>query len=96
MSPTRRTREKSVHVEDAPTGPILWEREGPVPNLLLSCELSAARTALEGAPCAPGDEFTLRALQDERRRPREVRTPLPEDVVNFRPEEAPNLDRDFS
>ena len=58
-------------------------------------ELSTARIALEGAPCAPGDEFTLRALQDERRRPREARTPLTEDVANFRPEEAPNLDRDF-
>ena len=48
-----------------------------------SLAFMGARTALEGAPCAPGDEFTLRAMQDERRRPREVRTPLPEDDVNF-------------
>ena len=25
VSPTRRTQEQSVHAEDAPTGPILWE-----------------------------------------------------------------------
>ena len=46
VSPTRRTREKSVHAEDAPTGPILWEREGPVPSLSLSwvsCPLHALR-----------------------------------------------------
>ena len=34
------------HAEDAPTGPILWEREGPVPSLSLSwvsCPLHALR-----------------------------------------------------
>ena len=61
-------------------------------SLAFMSELSASRTALEGAPCAPGDEFTLRALQDERRRPREVRTPLPDHIVNFHPA---NLDRDL-
>ena len=92
VSPTTRTQEQSVHAEDAPTGPILWEREGLVPSLSLSW---AARTALEGGPSAPRDEFTLRALPDERRQPREFRTPLQEDIVNFLPEEAPNLDRDW-
>ena len=87
-----RSRRGRTHMSDS-----LGKRVTRAQSLAFMVELSAARTALEGAPCAPGDEFTLRALQDERRRQREVRTPLPlpEDVVNFRPEEAPNLDRDF-
>ena len=32
-------------------------------------ELSAARSALEGAPVAPGNDATLSALQDLRKRP---------------------------
>ena len=45
-------------------------------------DLSAARTALEGAPCAPGDDITLRGLQDERRRPQRARVPVPEEVMD--------------
>ena len=46
-------------------------------------ELSAAYNAFEGAPCAPGDNITLWA-QDERRR--QLRFPIPREVIEHRPE----------
>ena len=58
-------------------------------------ELSAARNALEGDPCAPGDNITLRALQDESRRPQHPRFPVPREVLEHRPEVEPALDRDW-
>ena len=58
-------------------------------------ELSAARNALEGAPCAPGDNITLRALQDESHRPKHPRFPVPREVLEHRPEVEPALDRDW-
>ena len=85
-----RSRRGRTHRSDS-----LVKRGTRAQSLAFLGELSAARIALEGAPCAPGDEFTLRALQDERRRPREPRTQLLEDIVHFQPEEAPNLDRDW-
>ena len=84
-----RSRRRRTHRSDS-----LGKKGTRAQSFAFMGELSSARTALEGGPCAPGDEFTLRALQDERRRPRELRTPLPEDIVNFRPE-APNVDRDW-
>ena len=57
--------------------------------------LSAARTALEGAPCAPGGGITLRGLQDERRRPQRARVPIPQEVMDHRPEVDPSIDRDW-
>ena len=56
---------------------------------------SAARTPLEGAPCAPGDNITLRALQDESRRPQQPRFPVPREVLEHIPEVEPALDRDW-
>ena len=42
-------------------------------------ELSSDRLALEGEAIARGDEATLAALRDRRRRPPEPREPIPED-----------------
>ena len=51
---------------------FLGKERDPCPVAVMS-ELSVARTALEGALCAPGDEFTLRALQDDDSAPKTCR-----------------------
>ena len=58
-------------------------------------ELSAAGNALEGAPCAPGDNIILRALLDESRRPQHPRFLVLREVLEHRPEVEPALDRDW-
>ena len=55
-------------------------------------ELSSARVALEGAEIAPGNDDTLRSLEDPTRRPPIARDPIPEDLVNFRPAVEFSLD----
>ena len=54
-------------------------RAGRAESLAHLGELSAARAALEGAPLAQGDT-TLGVLQDEQRRPRQARVPIPPEV----------------
>ena len=54
-------------------------------------ELSSGRHALEGAPLAPGNEETRRALTDERLRPPMLRAPLSEDLLSFQPESSLHL-----
>ncbi len=48
-------------------------------------ELSSGRQVLESAGLAPGTQATLDALQDQERRPRELRDPFPEAVADFHP-----------
>ena len=48
-------------------------------------ELSSPHQALEGAAVAPGNDVTLRALQDPPRRPPVLRDPIPDDVLNVVP-----------
>ena len=48
-------------------------------------ELSSARLALEGEAIARGDEATLAALRDRRRRPPEPREPILEEVISSQP-----------
>ena len=57
-------------------------------------ELSAGRHALEGAPLAPGNEETRRALTDERRRPPTLRAPLSQDLLTSQPESPLNLSQE--
>ena len=57
-------------------------------------ELSSARQALEGEPIAPGDNHTLRSLQDLARRPPVARDPLPDDVLSHQPEVPFSLEQD--
>ena len=54
-------------------------------------EVSRARQCLTGADFAPGNEDTLRALQD--RRPQQVIRPLTQEVLDFQPEVPVHLDR---
>ena len=55
-------------------------------------EVSSARQALEGAEVAPGTLDTLNQLRDENRRPPVPRSPVPEDIVNARPDHPFSLD----
>ena len=55
-------------------------------------ELSSARQALEGAVVAPGNDVTLRALQDPSRRPLVLRDPIPDDISNVVPTQLFTLD----
>ena len=55
-------------------------------------EASSARQALEGAEVALGTLDTLNQLRDENRRPPVPRSPVPEDIVNARPEHPFSLD----
>ena len=55
-------------------------------------ELSHARQVLEGADLAPGNQATLDALSDQSRRPALPREPLPEELTNFTPARAFELD----
>ena len=48
-------------------------------------ELSSAHLALEGEAIVRGDEATLAALRDRRRRPPEPREPIPEEVLHHQP-----------
>ena len=57
-------------------------------------ELSSARQALEGAELAPGSRHTLNMLQDESKRPRNARVPIPPPLGNLRPRVPFPLDRD--
>ena len=50
--------------------------------------------ALEGASLAPGNQETLNMLRDESRRPPRLRDPLPEELLNFVPEDSFQLDED--
>ena len=55
-------------------------------------ELSHARQVLEGADLAPGNQATLDVLRDQSRRPALSREPLPEELTNFTPTRAFELD----
>ena len=55
-------------------------------------ELSHARQVLEGADLAPGNLATLDVLRDQSRRPALPREPLPEELTNFTPTRAFELD----
>ena len=57
-------------------------------------ELFSARQALEGASLAPGNQEILNMLRDESRRPPRLRDPLPEELLNFVPEDRFELDED--
>ena len=54
-------------------------------------EASSARQALEGAEVVPGTLDTLNQLRDENRRPLAA-SPVPEDIVNARPDHHFSLD----
>ena len=58
-------------------------------------ELSSARLALEGEAIARGDEATLAALRDRRRRPPEPREPIPEEVLHHQPATQVAFDNDW-
>ena len=58
-------------------------------------ELSSARQALEGAELAPGSRHTLNTLQDQSKRPREARVPIPPPLANLRPQVPFALDGDM-
>ena len=58
-------------------------------------ELSSARRALEGEAIARGDEATLAALRDRRRRPPEPREPIPEEVLHHQPATQVVFDNDW-
>ena len=45
------------------------------------CTEGAVRVALEGDPIAPGNDATLQALQEPRKRPAVPRKPLPREVL---------------
>ena len=49
-------------------------------------ELSAGRLALDGAQVVGGDNATLKALTDQRRRPAVPRTPLSQSILEAQPE----------
>ena len=57
-------------------------------------EISSGRAALEGSPVAPGNQATLNSLRDESSRPRTLRDPLPDHLLNHQPEREFLLDRD--
>ena len=57
-------------------------------------ELSSARQALEGAELAPGSRHTLDMLQDEAKRPRQPRVPIPPAFANLEPQVGFPLDGD--
>ena len=58
-------------------------------------ELSAGRQSLEGAPLAPGNQSTLRELQNPARRPPVPRAPIPVDLLSVEPEAPFILDLDL-
>ena len=51
--------------------------------------------ALEGAELAPGSRHTLNTLQDQTKRPREARVPIPPPLANLRPQVPFELDGDI-
>ena len=59
------------------TGDNLEHRAARAEVLVHMGELSSARQALEGAELAPGSRHTLNTLQDQSKRPREARVPIP-------------------
>ena len=58
-------------------------------------EMSSARQVLEGAELAPGSRHTLNTLQDQSRRPRDARVPIPPPLANLRPRVPFALDGDM-
>ena len=70
------------------------ERAERAEQLVQWGELSSARPALEGAPVAPGNDATLRSLQDPRKRPPLPREPLPREVVDHQPDSLLQLDHE--
>ena len=58
-------------------------------------ELSSARLTLEGEAIDRGDEATLAALRDRRRRPPEPREPIPEEVLHHQPAAQLAFDNDW-
>ena len=75
-------------------GDTVEKRADRALDLVHMGELSAARHALEGDPIAPGNQQTLRALQDPNRRPAVLRSPLPPAILNQVPEVEFNLSQE--
>ena len=76
ISVRRRRREAGSHLE---------RRAARAEKLVALGDLSAGRQALEGAAIALGTMRTLAALTDPRKRPREPRSPLDEDLLTHDP-----------
>ena len=57
-------------------------------------EISSGCADLEGDSVAPGNQATLNSLRDESRRPRTLRDPLPDHLLNHQMERELLLDRD--
>ena len=57
-------------------------------------ELSSARQALEGEEVAPGTREILRKLTDESKRPRQLRDPIPPEIMGHTPQVPFVLDPD--
>ena len=74
--------------------PTVDQRADRAEQLVHLGELSAARMALEGDPIAPGNDATLQALQDPRKRPAVPREPLPREVLEHQPEGVIELDQE--
>ena len=74
--------------------PTVDQRADRAEHLVHLGELSAARMGLEGDPIAPGNDATLQALQDPRKRPSVPREPLPREVVEHQPEGVIELDQE--
>ena len=56
-------------------------------------EVSAGRQALTGAQLAPGNAITLAELRDHTHRPQVSSQEIPQEVVDFVPDEPVHLDR---
>ena len=75
-----RTKRRQQHDDDG-------KRAARALSLMQMGELSAARQALEGAPVAPGNMATLRALTDPEKRPPLPREELSRAVAEAQPTE---------
>ena len=75
----------SVRRRRREAGSDLERRAARAEKVVALGELSAGRQALEGAAIAPGTMRTLAAITDPRKRPREPRSPLDEDLLTQDP-----------
>ena len=76
------------------TGDNLEHRAARAEVLVHMGELFSARQ-VEGAELAPGSRHTLDTLQDQTKRPREARVPIPPPLANLRPRMPFALDGDI-
>ena len=78
-------------------GPVAQQRakEKAVISLVEQGELSHAARVLRSAGLAPGDQNPLDELRNSELRPRVLRDPLPQESLQFQPQDPLKLDRDI-